>query len=532
MQVARSPEERKASRLSHVPVTMQERDLGERKLPPVIPSGDFPVRHLPAITALGDSGDAESLPRSVSRGDVAMDLLPESADMADSTVSPLLESASLGDSSENHLLNAALRGDSAVNLSPESASMGDSAMSDFPESASTGDSQATSRPSESPMPGDSTGREASESGMSADSQIHLVPESPEEGDSAHPLRQRLRSRFSLSAFINTYTLRMPKQVATFLAEQFEHDANAAPKYYKLLMGERPSEPAASHPQIVLAACICTLVRWYRDGWNMSRPGGFFTKRYRDYLATGIPEEVARWVEQYGAIPADELLETLRTGVPSANTSLITPSLEVVVAGTGERQTHDEKRADERDEQATMPMADASIVESTPPRLHASFPSSRQRGTHLQSAFPHLSFPHLTSAQPDQADASFPVLDEATKVEQARMVMNQQQAKELLTFIRTDSRTRLYQAWCLTAEDQEHYAVVVDASSYPLSPGRPRWQTILYSAADWQHRLATMRTWRDLFRPDAPAVPFAQYRAALQEKVQHLRQMERAQGRRR
>ncbi|GHO49161.1 hypothetical protein KSX_73240 [Ktedonospora formicarum] len=84
-------------------------------------------------------------------------------------------------------------------------------------------------------------------------------------------------------------------------------------------------------------------------------------------------------------------------------------------------------------------------------------------------------------------------------------MSKQGAQTVEQMILKDRRTRLYRTQLLRMEQEgqpNRYALLVDAGWF--SPRSP--QTIVYSQAEWQHRLDTMSTWRDLF--GLPALPFA------------------------
>ena len=95
----------------------------------------------------------------------------------------------------------------------------------------------------------------------------------------------------------------------FLAEQLEGDRRVYPKYQKLF---HVQEGQARDPRVLAAAFICTMVRLHRDRWNISNhPGGFFTKRCREYDA-GVPEEVEEWITSYGQRSPAALLEALTT----------------------------------------------------------------------------------------------------------------------------------------------------------------------------------------------------------------------------
>ena len=115
-------------------------------------------------------------------------------------------------------------------------------------------------------------------------------------------------------FLITSTLREPHRVAEFFAEQLEHDQQVYPKYQKLLF---IAEGQPRDPHVLAAAFICTMVRLYRDRWNISdRPGGFFTKRCRETIQ-GYLQEVEQWISWYGALSPSQLQETLTTPVPSS-----------------------------------------------------------------------------------------------------------------------------------------------------------------------------------------------------------------------
>jgi len=105
----------------------------------------------------------------------------------------------------------------------------------------------------------------------------------------------------------TFTLREPQRVAEFLAEQLEGDRRVYPKYQKLFYVQ---DGQVRDPHVLAAAFICTMVRLHRDRWNISkRPGGFFTKRCREYDA-GVPKEVEGWLTSYGQLSPAALLEAL------------------------------------------------------------------------------------------------------------------------------------------------------------------------------------------------------------------------------
>lgn len=226
-------------------------------------------------------------------------------------------------------------------------------------------------------------------------------------------------------FLITYTLREPHRVAEFFAEQLEHDQRVYPKYQKLLF---IAEGLPRNPHVLAAAFICTMVRLYRDRWNISnRPGGFFTKRCREYDA-GVPPDVEEWIELYGALSPSQLRETLTTSVSS--------------------------------DAVPAPARSAG---------NKAFP--------LKQA-PAALLPPLT-------------LDFSVKVEATRIVMGKEEAGALVQTILRDDRTRLFRACCVRlGKEQPRYAVLVDAS-IPGGPSHQAiiystqdWQRRLSSMKTW------------------------------------------------
>jgi hypothetical protein len=107
-------------------------------------------------------------------------------------------------------------------------------------------------------------------------------------------------------FIVTFTLREPQLVAKFFAERFEGDTRVYPKYQKLLSIQ---EGQPRTPHVLAAAFVCTMVRLHRDTWDLDRPGGFFTKKCREF-DTAISPEVEEWITTYGHLSPTRLIETL------------------------------------------------------------------------------------------------------------------------------------------------------------------------------------------------------------------------------
>ncbi len=111
---------------------------------------------------------------------------------------------------------------------------------------------------------------------------------------------------SIYNYFITLTLRQPRKVAEFLAEQLEHDISAYRKYIKLFSVQR-GQPR--DPHVLAAAFICTMMRVHCEQWKLERPGGYFTKICRIY-DTGIPEDVETWVKQYGAMSFSQFFAAL------------------------------------------------------------------------------------------------------------------------------------------------------------------------------------------------------------------------------
>ncbi len=131
-----------------------------------------------------------------------------------------------------------------------------------------------------------------------------LPEQIYSVDSTDPIRNVYVNGFY--NFIITYTLRTPKLVAEFLAEQLEQDRSTFPKYQKLF-SLQTGQPR--NPHVLAAAFVGTMVQMHRGEWKMSRPGGFFTKRCYEYDA-GVPEEAEEYIKNYGHLSPSELVETL------------------------------------------------------------------------------------------------------------------------------------------------------------------------------------------------------------------------------
>lgn len=141
----------------------------------------------------------------------------------------------------------------------------------------------------------------------------------------------------------------PERVAVFLAEQLEQDRGVDKKYLKLFFVQ-PGQPR--DPVVLRAAYICTMVRLHRDHWKLTRPGGFFTVRCREFDA-GIPAEVEHWVLAYGNLAACQLRDALTT---SASTAAVPAS----------------------SARASLAQPDAPAQVSTPLTLAVSTPVERER----------------------------------------------------------------------------------------------------------------------------------------------------------
>ncbi len=111
------------------------------------------------------------------------------------------------------------------------------------------------------------------------------------------------------------------------------------------------------------------------------------------------------------------------------------------------------------------------------------------------AHANLIIPKASPSTPVSPGSAFPV-DPSLRIDGASVIMNRCEAEDLIRRILQDERTRLFrvQRARVGKQEQGRYIVVVDASI----PGGSVHQTIVYSEQDWQHRLITMQTWRDLF----------------------------------
>jgi hypothetical protein len=226
--------------------------------------------------------------------------------------------------------------------------------------------------------------------------------------------------------------------------------------------------------------------------------------------SGIPAEVATWIEHYGQYAPDELLAVLRSEATVG--AFPFPALGV------EREV--ETAETRRGEGDHMPQG-TNVVPTQTRVAPALATRSRPPLAKWKSRLPDGTLEHTPAPQAPPVNTVSSQLDPGVPVEQAKMQMSKAEAQALVARMRADERTRLYRVWCLPSEDRTHYAVVIDASLHQEAPRR---QTITYSAAEWQQRMETMRTWRDLICPDAPGVPFAHYRARIQAKIEQTRAM--------
>ncbi len=139
--------------------------------------------------------------------------------------------------------------------------------------------------------------------LSSSEQPKNLPIATKSVDSVDPLRN---VNVDIIHFFITFTLREPRKVAEFLAEQFEGDTRVYPKYRKLFTIQ-PGQPRDA--RVLVAAFICTMVHLHKDAWKLDHPGGYFTRRCREYDA-GIPEEVEEWIAQYGTLSCAQFLAVL------------------------------------------------------------------------------------------------------------------------------------------------------------------------------------------------------------------------------
>ncbi|GHO59176.1 hypothetical protein KSB_76510 [Ktedonobacter robiniae] len=110
-----------------------------------------------------------------------------------------------------------------------------------------------------------------------------------------------------------------------------------------------------------------------------------------------------------------------------------------------------------------------------------------------------------AATPPFTKPSDPPITLNIPLDYKQVQMSKQEALEIEQMVREDLRTRflLTQLLHMSREGQpDRYALLIDGSL--LSKRSP--QTIAYSQAEWQQRLDSMDTWRDLF--GLPALPFA------------------------
>lgn len=270
--------------------------------------------------------------------------------------------------------------------------------------------------------------------FSANLPLPAVPRTTELVDSAESLRNV--DVINIYNFF-TFTLREPRRVAEFLAEQFEHDISVYPKYLKLFFVQ-PGQPR--DPHVLAAAFICTVVHVYLDHWNLDRPGGYFTKMCRIY-DTGIPEEAETWIAQYGAMSFTQFLATLT------------------------RQAKEHRGRTDKPAHAILPTQEGASKPSPAPRL-----------------------PPLATAPQLHADTT-------------RMVMSKDEANALIQCILRDVSPRRVRVGLVRAKKtQAHYAVLIDAIvpgsqtiDQLLVYTQQEWQERLAGATSWYNLFHHIKT---------------------------------------
>jgi hypothetical protein len=215
-------------------------------------------------------------------------------------------------------------------------------------------------------------------------------------------------------------------------------------YYKLFTQEQ-----CNQPETITTAVLYALTHFHRDG-TIQKPVSIFMARCRAFHHTGIPEEAALLFKLYGQLTHLQFLDEMRKPVSSP------PGLERII-----------------------PAKAPGSVES-----------------------------RTISGKPAPAPlVSQPTMTKETKksIDRQRMVMDQTEADLLMAMIRRGEHTMLFRTRryrVSVGENDFRYVVLVDASL----PEGPIHQTVVYSAREWQSRLETMKTWRDLFRPFPSLLP--------------------------
>lgn len=281
------------------------------------------------------------------------------------------------------------------------------------------------RHSQQPLVPDTAQNEAQSGRFSAISSLPASPETSEQVDSS--MLQR-NVNVSIYNYFITLTLRQPRKVAEFLAEQLEHDPSAYRKYIKLFSVQR-GQPR--DPHVLAAAFICTMMRVHCEQWKLERPGGYFTKICRIYDA-GIPEDVEAWVKQYGAMSFSQFFTALA----------------------------------EQAQQHTQQIGKSTqVVSSVQENVSKPAPTSHLR--------------QLSTAPQLQADPT-------------HMVMNKDEAHALVECIRQDIHPRhVYIRLICAGKTQPRYAVLIDAlasGSQTIDQlivyTKQEWQERLASTTSW------------------------------------------------
>jgi hypothetical protein len=124
---------------------------------------------------------------------------------------------------------------------------------------------------------------------------------PKTGDSEVEFAGGTAANVNVITITSTITSNV-NLAASFCCKALEEEPAKLPIYQKLF------RQVGYDQEAIVAALLYTLVH-RRDG-TIRNPAAVFTQRCKDYHHSGVPEEAAALVEQYGLLPWVQLLEVL------------------------------------------------------------------------------------------------------------------------------------------------------------------------------------------------------------------------------
>jgi hypothetical protein len=115
---------------------------------------------------------------------------------------------------------------------------------------------------------------------------------------------------TILSFLEKNTNVHVQQVADFLCQLFGEPASKQGIYAKLI------RQGCNQPETIAAAALYALLHFHRDG-TIENPAAFFIARCKSFHQTGIPQEAALVLTQYGHLTVQQFLEALRQDVGPA-----------------------------------------------------------------------------------------------------------------------------------------------------------------------------------------------------------------------